>query len=157
MKKKTKKNIETAPTLSDFSKMDGEQKNAFAERLLEQLMKAEESVKKERKPEDVIVMDLKDTSTYTTSLKLYDEAEYVVREYLVHEDVSAQFGAQIDGLVRLDEIYKIDLLSASGDIEEKDIMAAIKDILYTPGNVQGKAQKYIKKDAEYVVVESEVK
>lgn len=148
MTKITKKKSDNmnGTTLNDLASMSQEQKNAFADRLLEQLMAAEESVKQNRKPSDVVVIDLKDSALYKETLKLYDESEYTVREYLVHDDIAAQFGAQIDGLVRLDEFYKLDLLLASGDIDSKDVDKIMKDILYTPGNVQGKVMSYTKKD-----------
>lgn len=147
-KKKTPKKTDNmnGATLNDLASMSQEQKNAFADRLLEQLMAAEESVKQNRKPSDVVVIDLKDPALYKETLKLYDESEYTVREYLVHDDIAAQFGAQIDGLVRLDEFYKLDLLIASGDIDSNDVDKIMKDILYTPGNVQGKVMTYTKKD-----------
>lgn len=130
-------------TSKDLSNMTEEQKNSFVDRLTEQLLKAEEN--KNKKPDEVIKIDLKDTSKYTTPFNIYDESEYTVREYLVHEDISAQFGAQLDGLVRLDEIYKLDLMIDSGDIPASDMSKIIKDVLYTPGNVQGKVSTYMKK------------
>lgn len=130
-------------TSKDLSNMTEEQKNSFVDRLTEQLLKAEEN--KNKKPDEVIKIDLKDTSKYTTPFNIYDESEYTVREYLVHEDISAQFGAQLDGLVRLDEIYKLDLMIDSGDIPASDMGKIIKDVLYTPGNVQGKVSTYMKK------------
>ena len=140
----------------DLSNMTEEQKNAFIDRLTEQLLKAEEN--KNKKPDEVIKVDLKDTSKYTTPFNIYDESEYTVREYLVHEDISAQFGAQLDGLVRLDEIYKLDLMIDSGDIPASDMGKIIKDILYTPGNVQGKVSTYMKKRdlMDVVSVDAEV-
>lgn len=140
----------------DLSNMTEEQKNAFVDRLTEQLLKAEEN--KNKKPDEVIKIDLKDTSKYNTPFNIYDESEYTVREYLVHEDISAQFGAQLDGLVRLDEIYKLDLMIDSGDIPASDMGKIIKDVLYTPGNVQGKVTTYMKKRdlMDVVSVDAEV-
>jgi len=140
----------------DLSNMTEEQKSAFVDRLTEQLLKAEEN--KNKKPDEVIKIDLKDTSKYNTPFNIYDESEYTVREYLVHEDISAQFGAQLDGLVRLDEIYKLDLMIDSGDIPASDMGKIIKDVLYTPGNVQGKVTTYMKKRdlMDVVSVDAEV-
>ena len=140
-KRLTKK--DKTPTLGDIANMTSDQKNAFADRLTEQLLAAEKNV--EKKPTDIIKIDLKDTTKYKTLFTLFDESEYTVREYLVHEDVSAQFGAQLDGLVRLDELYKLDLMIASGDIPESEMSKLTKDILYSPGNVQGKISSYMKK------------
>jgi hypothetical protein len=150
--KKNKKTKPEATTLMDVANMDETQKSQFAERLLNQLMAAEESVKKDRKPEDILKIDLKDVTLYKTPFNLYDESEYVVREYLVHEDVSAQFGALLDSAVRLDEFYKLDLLIDSGDIDSKEVLKIIKEVLYTHGNAQGIVTKFVKKDAEYEVI-----
>ena len=150
-KKKKNTEIKEAPlTLAD---MTPEQKDAFADRLLRQLMDAEESAKKGRTKEDVVVIDLTDFAEYKTPLTLYDESEYTVRKYLVHDDVAKQFSAFVDTAVRLDEFYKLDLLIDSKDIDKSEVFDIMKEILYTPGNVQGSVIKHSnKEEAEYIEV-----
>ena len=137
----TKKN----ETLADVVNMTPKEKNAFVDRLTEQLINAEKNMEVGKKPEDVVVVDMKDFATYTYPLDIYDEAGYVVKKYLVHEEVGAQFGAMIDGLVRLDEMYKLSLLIDSGDIKGKECVSMMKDILFSPGNVQGKVTEHVKR------------
>lgn len=145
--------VQTAVSLSEMSE---EQKNRFADRLFEQLKAAEKSAKLNRTKDDVVKLDLKDFETYTVPLSLYDESEYTVREYLVHDDVAKQFAAFVDTAVRLDEFYKLDLMLASGDIDSSEQDKISKEILYTPKNVQGIVSKYLNasNDAEYSVVET---
>lgn len=138
-----KKN-KTNETLSDVVNMTPKEKSAFAERLTEQLMAAEKNQEEGKKPSDVEVIEMKDFDTYTYPLDIYDESGYTVKKYLVHEEVGAQFGAMIDGLVRLDEMYKLALLIDSGDIEKKECLKLMKEALFTPGNVQGKISEHLK-------------
>ena len=143
----------SAKSLADMSE---EQKNQFADRLFEQLMAAEKSAKLNRTKDDIVKLELKDFETYTVPLSLYDESEYTVREYLVHDDVANQFAAFVDTAVRLDEFYKLDLMLASGDIEASEQDKISKEILYTPKNVQGIVSKHMKPttEAEFTVVET---
>jgi hypothetical protein len=138
---KTKKKTET---LSDVVNMTPKQKNAFADRLTEQLLAAEKNVEAGKKPEDVQIEEFFDFETYTHPLSIYDENGYSVRKYKVHEDIGAQFGAHIDALVRLDEMYKLSLLIDSGDIKPSNCIKIMKDVLFSPGNVQGKVTEFIK-------------
>lgn len=146
MAKKIKtKNVETPVlTLNDLKNMTSEQKDAFTARMVDQLMAAEKNVENNKTKEDITKHSFTDFTEYKTPFTLYDESEYAVREYLVHEDIAAQFGAQIDGLTRLDEVYKLSLLLDCGDFNISDVPEMLKEILYTQGNAQGVVSKKLK-------------
>jgi hypothetical protein len=134
-------------TLNDLKNMSAEQKDSFTARMVEQLMAAEMNVENKKTKDDIVKIDCTDFEAYKTPFTLYDESEYTVREYLVHDDIAAQFGAQLDGLTRLDEVYKLSLLLDCGDFEASEVPNIIKEILYTQGNAQGIVSKKLKEKA----------
>lgn len=149
--KKTKKTVETETpaltpslTLNDLKNMSSEQKDAFTARMVEQLMAAEMNVENKKTSDDITKLQFNDFTEYKTPFTLYDESEYTVREYFVHEDIAAQFGAQVDGLTRLDEVYKLSLMLDCGDFDVSEVPEMLKEILYTQGNVQGVVGKKLK-------------
>lgn len=124
-------------TLEDLRNMSPEKKNDFADRLLEQLQAAEKSKEMGRTSKDIVTIDMDDFSKYTDTITIYDEQDYRVLRYKAPTDLVAQFAGQIDGLVRLDEFYKLDIVNQEGLLTAEEYTELTQKILYTQGNVQG--------------------
>lgn len=116
-------------------------KHSIVDKMVQELQEREKEALALR-PKDTVVVS-HDVDEEPGQLDLFDYVANTVHQYKVHKDVERQFEGLLDNLVRYDEVVRIFGMNEAGYLDGKKLKEAIREVIFTPGNVQGLANKYI--------------
>lgn len=116
--------------------------NAICDMIVKEMLEKEKELLDVRPAIPLIVPH--DISEAPDQVDLFDYPTNSVHQYKVHSAVCAQFEGLMDICVRYDEIVKLWGIKELGDIDGKKFFEAVKLVMFTPGNIQGLASKFLR-------------